>query len=76
MGYKLGSQQRNSKVEPYLFLKKKSPWLYLTDLKSIERYGGNPEPRMQGVDIREAVVMVELEGGVQADGGEGEGYEM
>jgi len=48
----------------------------LTDLKSIERYGGNPEPRMQGADIREAVVMVELEGGVQADGGEGEGYEM
>jgi hypothetical protein len=31
---------------------------------------------MQGTDVRKADVMVKLEGGVQADGSEGEGYEM
>lgn len=48
----------------------------LAHLKGIERYGGNPEPGMQGAEISGAGVVVELEGRVEADGGEGHCHEM
>lgn len=46
------------------------------NLKSVEAYSDYPQPGVEGADVGITGVVVELNGGVQPDGGEGEGEQV